>query len=144
MKTLTVDKVGWKKLQTILDVFIKAINRATPLKGDGISLSETENGIIISIDLKSDDLAKVIDQILTGWLTFTWNGVAWQDLIIVDPATCVQSTIKVLTKLDGQAITVPLYFDPSTIASSAGTDTSNFVIYVMTGNPLQAITAAPK
>jgi hypothetical protein len=43
-------KIGWKKLKSILEDLRKAINHNAPVKGDGITINETDNGCIISVE----------------------------------------------------------------------------------------------
>jgi len=48
-------KIGWKALNKILNtIIIKNLNLQKPLKGDGILLSETASGTIISVAKKAD------------------------------------------------------------------------------------------
>jgi hypothetical protein len=42
-------KIGWKKLRNILEDFRKAINHNQPVRGDGITIDETDSGCVISI-----------------------------------------------------------------------------------------------
>jgi hypothetical protein len=42
-------RIGWKKLKTILEDFRKAINHNQPVRGDGITIDETDSGCVISI-----------------------------------------------------------------------------------------------
>jgi hypothetical protein len=45
---------GFKIVQTIFNRLVKALNRRTPIQGDGISISEGEGGYVISA-IKSPD-----------------------------------------------------------------------------------------
>jgi hypothetical protein len=80
-------KIGWKKLRTILnDVIIKNLNLQKPLKGDGISLSQTASGTIISTIQRGDD---------TSGGKSTGSNISagsWTPVDVMD-ANCNRSTI---------------------------------------------------
>jgi hypothetical protein len=76
-------KIGWKKLRTILnEVIIKNLNLQKPLKGDGISLSQTASGTIISTIKRGGD-ASTGSNISAG---------SWTPVDVMD-ANCNRSTI---------------------------------------------------
>ncbi len=78
-------KIGWAQLKHILnDVIIKNLNLQKPIKGDGINISYTATGTIISVAKKGD-----------AGTTKDISGGQWTSVIVVDPVTCVQSTLQV-------------------------------------------------
>jgi hypothetical protein len=79
--------IGWKALAKKLAIIEYLINANDPVKGHGIRIDETDTGTIISVDPKQDD-ANQPD--LTGG--------TWTTVTIVDPGTCIQSQIQVLTR----------------------------------------------
>jgi hypothetical protein len=58
------------------------------MRGHGIRIDETDSGKIISVDPSQDGDGNQPD--LTGGI--------WKTVTIVDPATCAQSQIQVLTR----------------------------------------------
>jgi hypothetical protein len=116
-------EVAWKKLNDLLQKIVDGVNRRTLIQGEGISLSESENGVIIraqpkvaedaapsasssstgSSDLTSDELAVL--QFLTvtpgpGSGVVLSNGARfeWTAVTVVDPANaCAVTTILILS-----------------------------------------------
>ena len=118
-------KIGWKALQKILnDIIIQNLNRQKPIKGDGILISETASGTIIST-IKRDDNAQnqtqsgsngqqptgsfltviVFDtegnpmslNVFTDGTISTGGPLMWKGLLTVDPVSCTTTSVTVLT-----------------------------------------------
>lgn len=98
-------KFGWKALNAALNEIADAVNRNSPLEGDGIHLDEHgQQGV--SINATNAKGGGNQDQSGGGggggtaptYTQITINGVQWKDVTIIDPATCAQSTLTVLAQ----------------------------------------------
>ena len=49
MNTIKPVSIGWKALGDVINVLVEAINRRTIDTGSGLTKSETENGILITL-----------------------------------------------------------------------------------------------
>jgi hypothetical protein len=104
VKTLNPVLVGWKALGEVLNNIVEGINRRTLIRGDGLTFSETANGVTISLEKKtdSDSTAPTAPAVPTGSSSGgaggPGSGGAWLTVTVVDPNTCAQSTIQVWSK----------------------------------------------
>jgi hypothetical protein len=82
----TLDKTGWKKLDTILKEAAKRISQNTPRQGDGIKVDQSERGSVISLANRTDQfpfndyqvgILRVATQCPDG------STPAWQQILLV-------------------------------------------------------------
>jgi hypothetical protein len=97
-------RFAWKELDEALNKIANALNNNAPLEGNAIHLDE-KGGSGTSINW-SDPKGKQANssnqqqaqadshQLITE---MDWLGVKWQDVVIVDPVSCHQTTITVFT-----------------------------------------------
>src|SRR5215468_6921338 len=96
--------IGWKALNRIINRIIDTVNANEPLEGAGIRIIEHQNGKLIELSdtgtTSSPDRNQQQSAISDPHqliYTITESGVKWQQVTVVDPGTCAQSTITVLT-----------------------------------------------
>jgi hypothetical protein len=119
MADLQRAQIGWKGLQNIINQIIDEVNKQTPLAGTGIHTEDAVHGITISLANQTGSSTTSSDQTSTGGgggvqdphllaTSVIWYGVKWQDVIVVDPGTCAQSTLSVLvsTRDNNDSITI--------------------------------------
>jgi hypothetical protein len=105
LATLKNVQAGWKGLQDVINRIIDTVNSQTPLEGSGIRIVDTSNGKLISVASETtggggggsggggggstqEPHLLINAEIL--------HGMKWEDVTVVDPVTCAQSTITVL------------------------------------------------
>jgi hypothetical protein len=115
-------KAGMKGLEIVLNKIIDAINANEPLEGAGMRFEKNANGTIINLGAQSlggagsgsgsssgvgtspatdddsqmqSDIATLKQQVLT--LQNLLQNAAWTTVATVNPSTCAQSSINVLT-----------------------------------------------
>lgn len=115
--------IGWKALAKIINGIIDQVNNDTPLEGDGIRIIDTANGKLISTSALAQTGgssagigAGKTSQFATN--TLIWIGVKWQDVIVVDPDTCEQSTLKMLVSTEDAADYVYISLAAPLVAAS--------------------------
>lgn len=103
-QTIKVEKIGWKKLQKILDGHVEAINLIAPIQGEGISLTQTKTGTIIAKrrqEDKNDQKQQQDGQGITGPCSLRLYDVSFMGANIVDPTTCVSTFVQVMIQDPG-------------------------------------------
>jgi hypothetical protein len=90
--------IGWTWLERTLNAIIEEINRQKPLQSTTIAVEESPNGTLLKVVGSSGSG--------TGGGPVTWHDVGWQQVTVVDPANCSQSTIKVLVFQQGASVTI--------------------------------------
>jgi hypothetical protein len=99
MATLNRFRFEWKALNEALNRIADVVNQNCPLEGDHISLSHNGNlGVAISVSAQTKKSPGGDQQSGGGATSIIWYGVKWQDVTMVDPSSCTQSTLTVLTK----------------------------------------------
>src|ERR1700741_86279 len=99
---LTRVQIGWKGLEDVINEIRNRINVNQPLEGSGIRIEDSPGGgKLISLSpsptTSSDNQQPATDPHLLA-TEVDWHGVKWQDVTVVDPSSCAQSTLSVLTK----------------------------------------------
>ena len=112
--------LGWKALNDILNDIIAAVNQNEPLSGAGIVVDKTATGSIIQVPVTNTDSTSTNPATTSGSTTTTdddsamtnaiatlqsqmqalqtlLNGAKSTAVNVVDPSTCNQSVIHVLT-----------------------------------------------
>jgi hypothetical protein len=102
---LTRVSIGWIWLERTLNGIIDTVNRQKPLQSASIAVEESPNGTLLKVVGASES-----DQTSAGGGAaggpVTWHDVGWQQVTVVDPANCSQSTIKVLVFQQGASVTI--------------------------------------
>ena len=124
-------QMGWKGLQDVINRIIDTVNSQTPVEGSGINIEDSANGKIISVanqtggggggdSSQTNAGAGAQDPHLLA-TEIDWHGVKWQDVTVVDPSTCAQSTLTVLTqtKVDTDIVVITVQY-PFWVAPSQG------------------------
>lgn len=90
-------KIGWKQVNKILNDIINEINKNCPARGDGITISDSVSGKIISVIPKDDSSAQT-DNSASGSSTTppttTPTVGQWQPIDVYD-SNCNKTTIYV-------------------------------------------------
>src|ERR1700746_245972 len=102
MATLKNVQMGWKGLQDVINRIIDTVNSQSPVEGSGIRIVDTDNGKLISVagettgqgsgggaQTQQGDPHELVNGLI-------WRTVKWQEVTVVDPSTCAQSTLTVL------------------------------------------------
>jgi hypothetical protein len=105
MKTLSSVKCGIKGLEEVLNRIVLGVNARTVVQGAGLTVNESDSGVVISLAAHDDDQGQANTTAGGGggspsptYSAITINGVQWSDVTIIDPASCAQSTLTVLAK----------------------------------------------
>jgi hypothetical protein len=97
---LTKISIGWVWLDRTLNNIIDAVNSQKPLQSASIAVEESPNGTLLKV------VGTGQGQPTGGGGPVTWNNVGWQQVTVVDPTNCAQSTIKVLVFQQGSSVTI--------------------------------------
>lgn len=124
MTPLKQVRIGWKGLENIINEIIDKVNISVPIEGDGIRIVDAPNGKVISASSQpasnsaSGATTQVASQAHSTIDKISWYGVKWQDVTVVDPSTCAQSTLTVLVNTGDESdsiligLAIPLWGDP--------------------------------
>jgi hypothetical protein len=98
-------ETSWKKLDKILQMIIGGVNRRTLIRGAGISLNESENGVVISLTQRAAT-ETAPPTAAAGGGTGTTANITWLAIKVMD-SSCIQKTIYVRGQLNdpGNSIT---------------------------------------
>jgi hypothetical protein len=100
---------GWQWLERTLNILIEEINAQKPLPSATIAVEEGPNGTLIKVagTPKNEPPGSSGPSSSTPKpQPVVWHNVAWQQVTVVDPGSCAQSTIIVLVQSFGKNITI--------------------------------------
>ena len=108
--------MGWRGLENVINRIVEAVNGNDPIEGAGIRITALSNGKLIEVASSamtgnnpgSGNAGGGQNHILV--YNTTWSGVKWQNVTVVDPATCAQSTLSVLVNTGNPSDTVIVPF----------------------------------
>jgi hypothetical protein len=96
--------IGWLWLERTLNGIIDAVNSQKPLASTTVAVEEHPAGTILRVTAPGDQSGTGGGG--GGGGAVTWHDVGWQQVTVVNPTNCAQSTIKVLVFQQGASVTI--------------------------------------
>jgi hypothetical protein len=104
--------IGWHWLERTLNGIIAEVNAQKPLPSATIAVEESPNGTLLKV-VGSQNQSQPGAAGAPGAAApapkpqpVIWHDVAWQQVTVIDPSTCAQSTITILVQSRGNNITI--------------------------------------
>jgi hypothetical protein len=107
--------IGWHWLERTLNGIIAEVNAQKPLPSATIAVEESPNGTLLKV-VGAQNQSQPGAPGAPGPAAPTpptpkpppvvWHNVTWQQVTVIDPSSCVQSTITVLVQSAGNNITI--------------------------------------
>jgi|SRR4029077_9037449 len=93
--------IGWVWLERTFNRIIDEVNQQKPIASSTIAVEESPNGTLLKVVATQANQPAGSSGAATkppAPAPVIWHNVAWQQVTVVDPVTCGQSTITVLVQ----------------------------------------------